>query len=174
MPTECRWHAGWTATRYPAAPSPAGSESEPLLSDRSPAVKYILRAVGLSTSLFDHLGLVKTHSYRDAALSDAQPTYPVLVFSHGFWGAPGQNTVQMEELASHGYVVFSVGHPYESMELRFPDGRPVRATEEHMQSFEKRTREPGYGALLRKMMASEDPEERARLLHENSVADQRS
>ena len=28
----------------------------------------------------------------------------------------------MEELASHGFIVFSLGHPFESAGLLFPDG----------------------------------------------------
>jgi hypothetical protein len=33
-----------------------------------------------------------------------------------------QNTILMEELASHGYVVFSIAHPYESLVTAFPNG----------------------------------------------------
>lgn len=74
---------------------------------------------------FSHLKLVKTHSYWDAPLSPAQETYPVLIFSHGYGVTLDQNTVQMEELASHGYVVFSIAHPYDSFEVIYPDGRVV-------------------------------------------------
>lgn len=82
--------------------------------------------VGLPRFLFDHLSLVKTHSYRDAPIAKAEQKYPVLIFSHGYGlGTVTQNTVQMEELASHGYIVFSISHPYEALTTIYPDGRIV-------------------------------------------------
>jgi hypothetical protein len=44
------------------------------------------------------------------------------MFSHGYGGVIMQNTVLMEELASHGYVVFSIAHPYEAVVTAFPNG----------------------------------------------------
>jgi predicted dienelactone hydrolase len=75
--------------------------------------------------LFSHLSLVRTHSYLDAPISDAQPSYPVLIFSHGYIGFVDQNLTQMEELASHGYVVCSIAHTYHAVVTVFPDGRVV-------------------------------------------------
>lgn len=157
---------------YPAVPAP-GARPEPLLSKYSPPYGFLARVLGLSKLpfVFDHLALVKTHSYRDATLSDAQPRFPVLVFSHGYWGTPGQNTAQMEELASHGYIIFSIGHPYESTELRYPDGHAVRATEEFMARVEGYSRNPDFGKALWKLIGSKDPEERARMLQMNNAAD---
>ena len=68
---------------------------------------------------------VHTHSYPDAAVLKKQTPYPVLIFSHGYSGMATQNTTLMEELASHGYAVFSIGHTYESIEESFPDGRVI-------------------------------------------------
>ncbi len=82
-------------------------------------------AIGMPSFLFDQLDLVPTHSYFDAPVSGAQEKYPVLIFSHGLLGTVYQNTVQMEELASHGYVVFSISHTYESVVTIYPDGRVV-------------------------------------------------
>lgn len=52
--------------------------------------------------------------------------YPVLLFNHGFGSFQKQSTSLLEELASHGYVVLSVGHPFESLVVRFSDGSTVR------------------------------------------------
>jgi predicted dienelactone hydrolase len=49
----------------------------------------------------------------------------VLVFSHGYTGYVEQNTVQMEELASRGYVVASIAHPGEASWAPLPGGRGV-------------------------------------------------
>lgn len=157
---------------YPATPVP-GAKPESLRGAYSPRATFLTRLLGLSklTFLFDHLALVEAHSYRDAPLSDAQAAFPVLIFSHGYWGSPDQNTAQVEELASHGYVVLSIGHPYESMELRYADGRIVKPTEEFLQRIEGYSRKPDFGAALWKLVASKDPDERASLLQAHGTAD---
>jgi predicted dienelactone hydrolase len=73
--------------------------------------------------IFDYFRLIKTHAYPNAAVSKKHAPYPVLIFSHGFGAVAIQNTTLMEELASHGYAVFSIGHTYESLVEIFPDGR---------------------------------------------------
>jgi predicted dienelactone hydrolase len=76
---------------------------------------------------FSHLALVQTHAYQDVPVSNVQPSYPVLIFSHGHVGFIEQNLTQMEELASHGYIVFSIGHTYHAITTVFPDGHVVPA-----------------------------------------------
>lgn len=72
-----------------------------------------------------HLSLVRTHAYLDAPASNVQTAYPVLIFSHGYIGLVEQNLTQMEELASHGYIVCSIAHTYHAQATVFPDGRIV-------------------------------------------------
>jgi predicted dienelactone hydrolase len=55
-----------------------------------------------------HFNSVKTDSYLNAA--PRAGNYPVLFYSPS--GDMLQNTALFQELASHGYIVFSVGHPY--------------------------------------------------------------
>jgi dienelactone hydrolase len=76
---------------------------------------------------FSHLSLVKTHGFQDAPVSDAQSAFPVLIFSHGHVGFMEQNLTLLEELASHGYIVCSMAHPYQTIVTVFPDGRAVPA-----------------------------------------------
>ena len=77
------------------------------------------------TTLLDPLADVLTYSYKDAAIakdvSDAGG-FPTLVFSHGGLGNLGQNTAIMEELASRGYVVFSLSHPGQSGGVLYLNG----------------------------------------------------
>ncbi|MBB4824801.1 dienelactone hydrolase/uncharacterized membrane protein YidH (DUF202 family) [Sporosarcina luteola] len=49
-------------------------------------------------------------------------TYPLLVFSHGAFGIKDSNSSSYTELASHGYVVVSLDHPYHSFYTRSEDG----------------------------------------------------
>ncbi|MGE8033944.1 alpha/beta hydrolase family protein [Lysinibacillus sp. NPDC093692] len=56
---------------------------------------------------------------------NADGTYPLLVFSHGAYGIKTSNSSTYTELASHGYVVVSIDHPYHSFYTRSEDGTVV-------------------------------------------------
>ena len=75
-------------------------------------------------TLFDRLATAATHSHQDVPVAAGGP-FPALVFSHGGLSYISQNTVLMEDLASHGSVVFSVAHPGGSSGVLFPDGMAV-------------------------------------------------
>ncbi|MCD9125810.1 hypothetical protein [Luteimonas fraxinea] len=51
--------------------------------------------------------------------------FPVVVYSHGLFLYPEQNTALAMLLASHGYIVVSIAHPGDSADLRLRDGRLV-------------------------------------------------
>jgi dienelactone hydrolase len=53
-------------------------------------------------------GGIETNSYLNVPV--AEGAHPLLLFSHGFSLGYESNTVQCEELASHGYIVVSLGH----------------------------------------------------------------
>lgn len=63
-----------------------------------------------------------TNAWENAPLSTVKPAYPVIVFSHGMNGMRFLNTYQMEELASHGYVVVSIEHTFAALGTVFADG----------------------------------------------------
>ena len=65
---------------------------------------------------------MKTNSYTDAPLAPGVADLPVVFYSHGYTSFLGQNTVLMEHLASHGYVVFSIQHTYDSASTAFLNG----------------------------------------------------
>lgn len=88
-----------------------------------------------SINIFGQFELSKTNSFLDVKLSSKEAKYPIIIFSHGYGGFQGQNTVQMEELASHGYVVFSISHTYEAFVSIFPDGQIVPYSPERYKAF---------------------------------------
>jgi pimeloyl-ACP methyl ester carboxylesterase len=65
---------------------------------------------------------VTTHAQLDAPVARVQGGIPVLVFSHGYLGLPSDYTALMEDLASHGYAVFSITHPGETAATGTGDG----------------------------------------------------
>ncbi len=75
-----------------------------------------------------------------------------MIFNHAFTpGFANQNIVQMEELASHGYVVFSISHPYVSALMLYPNGRiiPVDKTWLKAFSFDTKKDEITHASLVR-------------------------
>jgi len=102
---------------YPAPPGTVGTAAPYAL----PAE---LTALGIIPDILARqVRLVKTHSLLSVPV--AQGHAPVLVFSHGYTGYAAQNTLQMEELASQGYIVASIAHPGEAALAPFPDGRSI-------------------------------------------------
>ena len=98
-------------------PSDIKSDFEPYLlnSESEFAIKYL--------QFPEIFRILKTNSSRDIPVSSKESKYPILIFSHGWGEHYSQNSVLMEELASHGYIVFSISHHYECKFSSFPDGR---------------------------------------------------
>lgn len=53
---------------------------------------------------------------------DGKGTYPLVIFSHGLYGVKLSNETLFRELASHGYVVCSIDHPYHAFFTKGDDG----------------------------------------------------
>ncbi|WP_068782612.1 alpha/beta hydrolase family protein [Paenibacillus sp. GM2] len=90
--------------------------------------------LNLPKVLFTTFGYVKTHAIESAELSQVESAYPVLLFSHGFSGHKNQNTFQVEELASHGYIVVGIDHTYSSTASVFADGRVAPYVQQDLNS----------------------------------------
>ncbi|GAB4534004.1 MAG: carboxylic ester hydrolase [Anaerolineales bacterium] len=105
---------------YPATEIPAGAQPAPWMPHVDLLGPAIAQWLGLPSFALDHLNLSRTHAYTDAP--PAEGPFPVLLFSHGWGGFRAQNTFQMEELASHGYVVIGFDHTYGAVGVVFPDG----------------------------------------------------
>lgn len=89
------------------------------------SLKSLAKLSGLPEFAFDHFQYVQTHSMLSATVSTDKPKYPVLIFSAGRGGFRQESTHMFEELASHGYIVASIDHPYTSSGVVFPDGRLI-------------------------------------------------
>lgn len=72
--------------------------------------------------------LVKTQASVDVPVSRKQDAYPVILFLPSWHGRRNQNVVQAEELASHGFVVVGIDHPFSTEVTAFPDGRKAWTT----------------------------------------------
>jgi len=106
---------------YPAQ-APIDGETAPWMDNVDQVAPAIARWVNLPGFSLDHLRYARGNAYPSALLSGNVSRFPVLLFSHGWGGFRAQSTFLMEELASHGYVVASLEHPYGSVKTVFPDG----------------------------------------------------
>ena len=73
---------------------------------------------------------VRAHAFTDVPLAADGAHYPVIIFSPGMGFLPIKYAPTLEDLASHGYVVVSLSHPYGTAATIFPDGRVVTSTAE--------------------------------------------
>lgn len=61
-------------------------------------------------------------------------SYPLIVFSHGAFGVIDSNYSTCLELASNGYVVASIGHPYHAMFVKNVEGKTTYADMDFVKS----------------------------------------
>jgi dienelactone hydrolase len=71
---------------------------------------------------YDAIADVETH-----AVIEAPPLpggrLPAILFAAGYGGVASAHAALVEDLASHGYVVLAIAHPYETTFVSFADGR---------------------------------------------------
>lgn len=75
----------------------------------------------ISTLLWSN---ITTHALLNARISSKKSSYPIVLFSHGLFGTPSDMyTGLLEELASHGYIVVGLDHPYFNWFTQYTNGK---------------------------------------------------
>lgn len=97
--------------------------------------------------IFNHFVHVQTNAYENAPLLAGAEQLPVVFFSHGYTSFAGQNTVLMEELASRGYLAYSVQHSYDSVDTLFPNGDVIPARPNPLQDMIALSSDPDYRGM---------------------------
>ncbi|MFF0228298.1 alpha/beta hydrolase family protein [Streptomyces sp. NPDC004629] len=114
---------------YPAQKSPASAQRAQYLGRTAHEARTVsdalARYVGLPGFLVDGVPRAHTHSVFNAPVASGSGRFPVVLFSPGLGGVRTQNTAWAEELASHGYVVAALDHPYDSAAVVLADGRTI-------------------------------------------------
>ena len=113
---------------YPAEPT-----ANHVQADWMPDIQFSGPALSewfeLPSFTLNHLRYAKSNAFHNAPVAREAEGFPVLIFSHGWSGFREQNTYQVEELASHGYVVAAISHTYGAILTVFPDGRLIPKNE---------------------------------------------
>ena len=113
---------------------------------------------------------LETNSGRDLPISSKEKDYPVLLFSHGWGEHYSHSTILMEELASHGYIIFSIAHHYECKFSFYPDGRTIYLDGNSLrfQKLMQEQRNPKAMELFQKMYSASDDKERLQVFVETN------
>jgi predicted dienelactone hydrolase len=98
--------------------------------------------MGLPFFIFQHFNLVKTWSLIDTPLAEEKEIYPVILSLHGgeCGASATDNVVINEELASRGFVVAGLSHPYSSLMVRFPDGNTIPYNRERIERLHQQSK----------------------------------
>jgi len=117
------WYPSTGATRVP------GAIGAPYIRDSMEEVLSFARLAKLGDA-FRGLEFVHTHATIDAEPVRTPARLPVILFQHGYTGLPSSHTALMEDLASHGWIVLNLVHPYEATGATLFDGSFVTFTDE--------------------------------------------
>ncbi len=90
--------------------------------------------------LAGYLKQVRTHAIRGAHASRHAATAPVILYQPGLVSITAENSLLMESLASHGYVVVSVRHIDQRAELEEADAAVAPATASRTQEINRALR----------------------------------
>ncbi|MBU0764132.1 MAG: hypothetical protein KJ607_04780 [Bacteroidetes bacterium] len=105
---------------------------------------------------------IPTHSYWNSPVAATEDKFPVVIFSHGYgFGTAEFYHSLMENLASQGYVVLAIIHPYESVMIDYPDGSSTK-NKNYFNLIRFNNELLGY---RRKARRCEKNEERIRVIH---------
>jgi predicted dienelactone hydrolase len=116
---------------YPADPRP--DDRRALYLGRTPneaqrVADGIAATYGVPSLLLHEAAVARTRAYLDAPPERDGQRWPVVLFSPGLAGYRAQNTSWAEELASHGYFVVAVDHPYDSAAVVLDDSSVIATT----------------------------------------------
>ncbi len=115
---------------YPAEPSNAG----PAVYLDAAAYEKATGADGFQAFFREASASVKlgvqTHAFASAPYARSAKQSPLLIFSPGGGMVREVYAGQLEDLASHGYVVAAISHPYDAIVTIFPDGRQIAFSEQ--------------------------------------------
>ncbi|MDA0563691.1 alpha/beta hydrolase [Streptomonospora sp. S1-112] len=112
---------------YPAAEGADGDPAPYASPAAAGRLADELEQVGLARDAVDFAG-ARAGAVVGAPVAAEAGRLPVLVYSHGFRQTRYQAAAQLADLASRGFAVVALDHPYESAAVEFPDGRIVRDT----------------------------------------------
>jgi Predicted dienelactone hydrolase len=111
----------WYPTEMPATGLQASPYATALLDFDRKSNKTITQKINLLLSGFERP--IYAYYTRQAPIARVDQPFPIIIFSHGFGVPDVLYTTRCAELASHGYIIFSINHTFDCVFVDFPDGR---------------------------------------------------
>ncbi len=109
---------------YPASAQPWAPRAA-YLPDAAAVTAATARILNIPAFVLGHLQYVTTNAVSSAPVARDQASYPALIFLEGATGFRQMNTLQVEHLVSHGYIVVALDQPGAAAVVVFPDGQQV-------------------------------------------------
>jgi predicted dienelactone hydrolase len=109
---------------YPCK-SPEKPQTYPHLQKSVPFLKQkIVQEYRIPEFLLNYaMGTLQCHAVPNADPLELNKKFPLVFFSHGLTGLVDLNSVHIENLVSHGYIVVGISHTYDNLVTIFPNGR---------------------------------------------------
>jgi predicted dienelactone hydrolase len=95
---------------------------------------------GVPGFVLTSFGGIDTHGIIDAPVADDLRKWPVVIFLNGYGASRAFYTGLITQLASRGYVVLSIDHPYEAAVVQLANGAIVSTVEHFLDNDPDRTR----------------------------------
>ena len=144
---------------YPARPDNSARPEKYRTREMVRAVASFLEWPILFNSFLE---VVDSHSFPASAPDRHDAPYPVVLYHHGYGGFTRVHVALIEDLVSHGYVVASIGHAFESAFLEMPSGG--------LNLFGREN--PAYAQRLEEAHGEEQERLKDRILEAQSIEDQ--
>lgn len=103
--------------------------------------RYLAEYHRVPSFFFEYLGLVKTNSMMDSEISANRDTFPVILSLHGGNCIDYVTDLMVinEELASNGFIVIGLTHPYSSLPVVFSVTEKAVCPPERRQAIKQQT-----------------------------------
>lgn len=133
---------------YPTKPDAAATPAPYFTAHEAKTTARGLGHLANFPPLLTYLKHVRTNSIRDAPLHHGRSKLPVVIYNHGYQSFAGQNNALMEELASNGYLVWSIQHSGDASDTVMPNGDVVPLDPELLKPNEGAERGDPMRAIL--------------------------
>jgi len=141
---------------YPAKPD----DEEKAVYQSAEISRAAAEFLGLPSFALSFTSLVESNSFNQPPVVSKRK-FPVLIYNHGYSGFTSVYQSIFEELASHGYIVVSIGHENESSLLIIDDGTII-TTDPKSEFYASRAQElngPEINSIQETILSSDDLQE---------------
>jgi hypothetical protein len=139
------WYPATDVHRYPLAPQMSPGAAAHFGSTAGAG----LGLYGIPADSVD-FAATRTSGHKGAPVARHQRPLPVVLYSPGAGDPRSWETTQVQDLASRGYLVVTIDHPYDSSEVEFPGGRVVAGVLQQL--FQQAQQPSEFQALAAKIL----------------------